>query len=543
MQQLMLDQSYLFTVLYDEWFANKKYWFSKTPEYDKHLSDKYFIELSGFAYDNELITQPVSAQIGAIIAFDQIPRHYQRLQNACVIDTYQYSKLASEISLSLMEYLATDIETYNRISAYEWCFILLPFRHIADVKRLNTIVKFLIEKYNKASEDKSVYKTFLQKTLAKVHLLNTEATISEQKHTHKIAIKSSDQWSKYSHILQHIPTDPITVCIEDSQMFYLIKEFKKNAKLAQIDHKNIIVSLSGGVDSCICLFLAKYIYPMHTVVAIHINYNNRPECADELKFVRKFCAVLNVKLFHRTITELQRSDCHQCGLRDVYENTTRDIRFDLYKKISEMYSPALIVLGHNADDCCENIITNICKKSHYSNLSGMTIYENNILRPLLTVKKSEIMVFAIQMNVPFLKNSTPNWSARGKIRDDVLPALHSVHADCVNALFFLKDYIQSTDVMVDHYVENYVLPKFRMIDNDILAIFKLDELSVICHANVWMKIFAYYKMIISHKALNEYVAFLRRLHKEEKIKFILRPDIMVMAYVKNSKVKLVITSS
>lgn len=534
------DNSYLFATLYDEWFDNKKYWFSKNPEYDRYLADKYFVKVESF--DNELSTQPISVQIGAIIAFDQIARHYQRVYVTTSIDLYCYSKLASEISLSLMEYLSTDLETYKRITAHNWCFILLPFRHIRDTNKINTIIKFLIEKHNKpetSQDDKAIYKSFLKQTLNDVYSLNTEAAISEQKDTHRISMNTTDQWNKYSNVLQHIPSDPIIRSIEDSKAVYLIKQFKQNTRHTQIDDKTIIVSLSGGVDSSVCLFLCRYIYPMHTIVAIHINYNNRPECNDELRFVRKYCAILNVKLFHRTITEMMRADCHHQGLRDIYESVTRDIRFDMYKQISKMYSPSLIILGHNADDCCENIITNICSKTHYNNLCGMTIYEKFILRPLLTVKKSEIIVFAIQMNIPFLKNSTPAWSARGKIRDSLLPALSSVHPDAGNSLIALNDYLQTTDAIIDSYVKSNVLPKFKKLDTDIFAIFKLGELET--SYNIWIKIFAHFNIAVSHKALTEYIAFLQRLRvTNKKIKFILRPDVMVMAFVKNDKVKLVI---
>ena len=58
-------------------------------------------------------------------------------------------------------------------------------------------------------------------------------------------------------------------------------------------------------------------------------------------------------------------------LRDIYEAYTKKIRFNCYKKFDKH---PIVILGHNKDDCFENILTNIAYNSKYDNLKGIEEY-------------------------------------------------------------------------------------------------------------------------------------------------------------------------
>ena len=47
-----------------------------------------------------------------------------------------------------------------------------------------------------------------------------------------------------------------------------------------------------------------------------------------------------------------------------------------------------------------------------------------ILRPFVRVNKKCIFEFAQKANVPYLKNTTPEWSNRGKLRNEFIPAVN-----------------------------------------------------------------------------------------------------------------------
>ena len=80
--------------LYEEWFNNKNYWFSKDFEIDKYLSNKYFTPINNIIFN---INDSKRQLITKIILLDQIPRHYQRINPHSNINLFSYSKKATII--------------------------------------------------------------------------------------------------------------------------------------------------------------------------------------------------------------------------------------------------------------------------------------------------------------------------------------------------------------------------------------------------------------------------------------------------------------
>jgi tRNA(Ile)-lysidine synthase TilS/MesJ len=192
----------------------------------------------------------------------------------------------------------------------------------------------------------------------------------------------------------------------------------------------------------------------------------------------------------------------------------------MYKCVSELYQdePSFILLGHNQDDCFENIITNISTCKHYDNLSGMslssTIDNIQILRPLLDVRKIDIVLFAIKMNIPFLKNSTPSWSNRGKIRDTILPALQNINTNIMNSFVNLSKYSNEMNEITTQYVDN-ILQK-HYIDNK----FTFEKSRIPYNQILWISIFEklFIQKHISHKSVTEFIKYLRRFENSNDTK-------------------------
>lgn len=58
------------------------------------------------------------------------------------------------------------------------------------------------------------------------------------------------------------------------------------------------------------------------------------------------------------------------------------------------------------------------------------------------MSKDEIYAYAINHHIPFLVDSTPSWSKRGKLRDNVKPALQSVSACYKETFVNLAQHLQ-----------------------------------------------------------------------------------------------------
>jgi tRNA(Ile)-lysidine synthase TilS/MesJ len=74
------------------------------------------------------------------------------------------------------------------------------------------------------------------------------------------------------------------------------------------------------------------------------------------------------------------------------------------------------------------------------------------LRPLINIPKNEIYEFAISHNIPFLLDSTPKWSQRGKIRDIVKPALNEWNPLIFDGLINLSEKMSQMTLLLDKLI-------------------------------------------------------------------------------------------
>lgn len=210
----------------------------------------------------------------------------------------------------------------------------------------------------------------------------------------------------------------------------LVQKMKSFLDKTKIPNNNIIVSLSGGVDSMvilsILLFLRyRYKYTLNIFTA-SIDYSQRRESANEIKFIKLFCRYYHVRNYSKKVENLKRKKA-----RKKFEETSRNIRFDLYKKIMEEKGEAYVFLGHHKDDLNENIFNNLLRGRTLLDLEVMKeISKNNdvkLCRPFLNNFKKDIYDFAHRYNVPYFLDTTPKWSNRGKMRNEIFPLLDSVY--------------------------------------------------------------------------------------------------------------------
>jgi tRNA(Ile)-lysidine synthetase-like protein len=432
--------------LYEFWFSEKasKFWFDSTPEFDetiktiysKLLDDLTIINIS--KHNLMRIEDNYRMCIGLILLHDQIPRHIYRNNGAKIKD---YLNLILPFSNKIFTKYKYDLKPND------FCFVLLPYRHTNDFINIKMVIDETKIKI-KQNPLEHIYKRFLKATLERYIKLNNDK--QNIKLINDLTTKNNDNVDK-----QFIITDLNQICELELINYYPVKltelnklpDYVKNTinDIKQnISVKSGIISLSGGVDSMCLSYILKYLGI--DIIAVHINYNNRVECNHEVEIINQWCKFLNIKLYVRTITELNRPEMMEYNMRDLYETYTRDIRFNTYINANDDINNNIFV-GHNLDDQFENIFTNIVSESHYDNLRGMKILTEipfkdkqiQFIRPMLNIPKDMIYKLSRYFNIPHFKDSTPKWSQRGKIRDIVRPAIENWDKKAITSFFKLSD--------------------------------------------------------------------------------------------------------
>lgn len=270
--------------------------------------------------------------------------------------------------------------------------------------------------------------------------------------------KDTNNFENFNSVLEVVPQ-------KEEQI--IIKEFDMNCELISTvkqfcEHplnsyaKKYIVSLSGGVDSMVLITILKILN--YQVVACHINYNNREETKGEQAFLEYWCNANAIKLYVKAITNIKRANTK----RSDYEYESKKIRFDFYKEVLTKEECDFILLAHHKDDIIENIFANVCRGRYILDLA--VIKEQSIingviiLRPLIDLYKSSIIAFATKYEVPYFKDSTPDWSVRGKFRNKIYPLLEDTFSYNIksNLLGLSKQAYEWNELVLKQIIEPFL---------------------------------------------------------------------------------------
>ena len=194
----------------------------------------------------------------------------------------------------------------------------------------------------------------------------------------------------------------------------------------------IVEGISGGADS-VCLFLMLEEYKKEVdfnTVAVHVHHGIRKKTADkDQKFVEKLCASKGVELksFRKDIPlicKITKESEEECGRR---------IRYEIFDDVCKLYDNAKIAVAHHMNDQAETVIFRIIRGSGIKGLTGMEAKRDNIIRPLLCLKREEIEQYLDEIGQDYRideTNSTLEYS-RNYIRKKIMPKFESMRQNAV----------------------------------------------------------------------------------------------------------------
>jgi tRNA(Ile)-lysidine synthetase-like protein len=390
------------------WRLHPKYWIAlgdTQAKADKEIYDKFYnVKLD----DHDWIDQ--------VIYLDQFTRHFQR----AAPDTYKISE--DDVGLARVratQLVNSNIELLSELDEFELVFCLMPFKHVGDFEFVfSTIHERWLVRHHEPLRTYPLLWKFYADSYTKYYSQPEIIDIGIVYDSKGICDYNPDRICD-SHPYLYSAADWATgdppKCAAP-----LIKALKEHIQELKTPTP-LIVSLSGGVDSMVmCYLLRRVGIP---IVAVHIIYGNRVVSEEEFAFLRTYCRRLDVPLYAYRVEWLQRADAE----REFYEEMTRRIRFAVYRSVGG--SDAHVALGHIQDDIVENIWSNLAHATHLTNLTKMSARETmegvHIHRPWLSVIKSAVYAVSEAAGIPYLKNTTPSWSNRGKFRETFYAATHA----------------------------------------------------------------------------------------------------------------------
>lgn len=178
----------------------------------------------------------------------------------------------------------------------------------------------------------------------------------------------------------------------------------------------VICAVSGGADSVALLF-ALYLLREKLQIrlaAAHFNHKLRAGDSDEDEaFVRGFCDRYDIPLY-------VGAGLIQAGKKGL-EAAARDARYAFLQGL-----PGKIATAHTADDNAETVLMRLVRGTGLKGLGAIAPVRGNIIRPMLTVTRAEVMAFLEGYCLPHREDGSnaSDRFLRNRLRHHVMPLLY-----------------------------------------------------------------------------------------------------------------------
>ena len=252
---------------------------------------------------------------------------------------------------------------------------------------------------------------------------------------------------------------------ENENIIELIEdEVEKNIiQNSLIEDKDIVVAVSGGPDS-MCLLNVLYDLKdrmkqkyniSYTLVVAHVNHMIREESENEKIYVEENCKKLNIPFYYlkKDVKKFSKEE------RMSEETYGRKIRYEFFDEVLLKENAQKIVTAHNADDDVETIFLNLFRGCGLKGLTGIEFRYKNIIRPLITVEKKDIMEYNILKNInPCIdKTNFDIIYKRNKVRNILIPELKKdYNPNIVNSILRMKKILIEDEDFLNEYTSNIV---------------------------------------------------------------------------------------
>ncbi|MBE6941525.1 MAG: tRNA lysidine(34) synthetase TilS [Ruminococcaceae bacterium] len=193
----------------------------------------------------------------------------------------------------------------------------------------------------------------------------------------------------------------------------LLKQLRQYDMVAKGDR--VICAVSGGADSVALLF-GMYLLREKlgiTLSAAHFNHRLRGEESDrDEQFVRSFCDRYDIPL--------EVGSTQVVAGKKGLEAAARDARYAFFATL-----PGKIATAHTADDNAETVLMHLVRGTGLRGLGGISPVNGNVIRPMLTVTRQEVLAFLEEYCLDFVEDSSNKTDdfLRNRLRHHVMPLL------------------------------------------------------------------------------------------------------------------------
>jgi tRNA(Ile)-lysidine synthase len=247
--------------------------------------------------------------------------------------------------------------------------------------------------------------------------------------------------------------------------------YLKNNSL--LNHK-ILLAVSGGVDSMVMLHL--FLQAKVQIGIAHCNFQLRGgEAFEDEKLVLTEAEKYGIP--NHIIRFETKEYAEKQGLS--IQMAARELRYNWFEQIRNMYNYAFIATAHHRDDNVETFLLNLLRKTGISGLHGIQD-TSNIIRPLLFTDKEQIKTYAKLYNIPYREDASNanDYYQRNYIRQHIIPEFKKLNPNFTQTLIDTIRIISKQEIVYKEHIRQTIRSFMTKIDEDyIVEIEKIKRLS------------------------------------------------------------------
>ena len=238
----------------------------------------------------------------------------------------------------------------------------------------------------------------------------------------------------------------------------------------------IVVAVSGGMDSMFLLYMLielDKIWDIEIVIG-HINHNIRPNSIYDEQFVIKQGKKLHIPVI---VKQLNYKDKNHGESIEAWARVSRYTQLELIRKEQNFDK---IVTGHHSNDQIETMLQRISEKSGIGGLRGIHKQRGRVIRPILTIAKSDIEKVVSDLRIKYVEDETNNILEipRNYFRHQIIPQWESLYHNLGKSFQSICDSAVENQTIIDYFIEeleNKIVTEEDTLSNNVIKRINLNS--------------------------------------------------------------------
>lgn len=235
------------------------------------------------------------------------------------------------------------------------------------------------------------------------------------------------------------------------EYFVGLEKTLKNSYVIAGEPKHLLLGLSGGADSIALAKLLKDLQNINDfkITCVHVNHGLRNSAVEDEKYVIQTCESWQLPLIIKHV---------KISPGGNIESKAREARYKAFNEGKAEVGADCLVLAHHMDDQAETIIMRLMHGSGPTGLAAMREFLNGIWRPLLHIRRNELIEFLDYHSISWREDET-NLDfrfLRNAVRHKLLPVLEELSPSSISNMAKTSVIFADEDDYWSQYAERWL---------------------------------------------------------------------------------------